>query len=184
MAAQVCPFHADEWIAGVALGDDLGTVDYLCDRSTGHPVPGPWEWPAVPDPLDIKDLTGLATTLKLEVALPAAVKSLGKVWSEYGLVERAYATRKPKDFARLVERFGHIASGATGGYTASAFLAGTLGRLTRAGRVAYRPGEGTGRWAYNQPSSYWAALPSPPWEKRVSWAEAAHDMSYVEGSTE
>ena len=42
------------------------------------------------------------------------------------MVEHAYAVAQPKDFAFLVERYGHTAIEKKR-YTASAFLAGALG---------------------------------------------------------
>jgi hypothetical protein len=47
-------------------------------------------------------LTGIAAELGLDVELPRVLAGfLGGV--EYGLVERAYAQRNPKDFAALVD---------------------------------------------------------------------------------
>lgn len=134
---QVCPFHSDEWSAGIPLSD--GSRRYVCDRTSGHPAPGPWAWLVTPEPPEFPGVSGMAEELSLDVELPAAVASLGSGWFEYGLVERAYALRVPVDFARMVAQWGHTAQSPRQ-YSVSSYLAGTLGRLSRLGVVAYHPG--------------------------------------------
>lgn len=116
----------------------------------------------------------MAEELSLDVELPAALDSLGSGWFEYGLVERAYAKRRPLDFARMVTQRGHTVQSPRQ-YSVSSYLAGTLGRLSRLGVVAYHPGQGTGRWAYNADISWWSRLPPGPWEERTSWVQEIGD---------
>ena len=104
-------------------------------------------------------------------------------WFEYGVVEHAYATSCPDDFAELVERYGHTAV-QPARYTVSSFLARTLSDLGRTGSLLYRGGPATGRWSYNAGISWWALPPAPDEEQMVSWADTANDMTYVPGSTE
>jgi hypothetical protein len=174
MLRQYCPFHADEDVAGTRLDD--GSYAFVCDRRQGHPAEGEWRWLAVPAApgREVDGLTGLAEELNLEEVLPAVVAQLGSGWFEYGLVERAYARQDPEGFKRMVEQWGHTAIEKKR-YTASSYLAGTLGRLSSIGRVAYHPGKGTGRWSYNADISYWSTLPPGPWSSRTAWADLFQD---------
>lgn len=176
---QYCAFHADEDIAGEVLDED-GTLSFTCDRSRGHPVPGPYTWMQAPAPPDLPELSGLAEELGLRTELPAAVARHRGQWVEYGVVEATYAEMNPADFARLVARYGHTSLEATR-YSASSFLAATLGRLSRSGEVLFSYGPATGRWSYNGRISWWAVPPPPPKESRLSWADLGRDMSYVPG---
>lgn len=180
---QVCAFHADEDVPGTRLPD--GTHTFTCPRPTGHPVAGPYTWMQAPQPPDLPELTGLADELGLDVELPAAIARYPGRWVEYGVVEHAYATANPGDFARLVDRYSHTEIAGTR-YSASAFLAATLGRLSGRGYVLYHHGPATGRWDYlrHQGVSWWAVTPAPDWERRISWADLGLGMGYVPGSTE
>jgi hypothetical protein len=146
VSVQVCPVHADESVSGERLGD--GSVSYTCRLSKGHLEPGPYTWLYVSSPEPLSKLTGLAAELGLNVELPRVVAEFPGEWVEYGLIEYTYAQRNPKDFAFLVDRYGHTAIKASR-YTASSFLAGTLGILSRDGAVLVHPGPATGRWRYN-----------------------------------
>lgn len=174
MAGAVCPFHADEWSPGTYLSD--GSYAHVCELTQGHPAEAPWHWLDVPKPPDAPGLTGLAEELDLERELPAAVSALGNGWFEYGLVERSYAQRCPHGWARMVAQWSHTALEENGkAYTASTYLARTLGSLSRRGDVAYHPGKGTGRWSYNSDISWWSAVPPGPWEERTSWEDVLGD---------
>jgi hypothetical protein len=181
VSIQVCPVHADESVPGRKLGD--GSVSYTCPRSRGHPEPGPYTWLHVPAPKGLPELTGIAVELGLDVELPRVLAGFPGEWVEYGLVEYAYAQRNPKDFAALVDRYGHTAIKASR-YTVSSFLAGTLGILSRDGLVLVRPGHATGRWKYNHTISWWSLPPAPDWKHRRSWESASPSMGYVPGSVE
>ena len=179
---QVCPFHADEDLLGLPA-DEEGALAFTCERLSGHPGSGPHTWLHVPEPAGIEGLTGLAEELGLDIALPMVIAAHPGHWLEYGVVEADYAAANPDDFAYLVERYSHTAIAAKQ-YTASAFLAATLGRLSRSGHVVYHSGPATGRWAYNSGISWWSVPPAPDWDNRVSWVELGRDMSYVPGSVE
>lgn len=174
MTATICPFHTDEWVQGIRRPD--GSTSYTCDRSRGHPGEGPWAWLQLPDPPALPELAGLAEELNLSEELPAALAALGEGWFEYGLVEREYAHRRSDDFARMVRRWGHTVL-APAQYTVSAYIAGTLGRLSARGVVGYHDGVATGRWSYNEVISWWSTLPPGPWDERTSWATALGDVS-------
>ena len=173
---QVCPFHGDEWDRGQPLED--GFRSYTCDRTSGHPAAGPWSWLVAPEPPDMAGLTGMAEELGLDVELPAAIAALGTGWFEYGLVERSYASKRPADFARMVAQWGHTAQSARQ-YSVSSYLAGTLGRLSRLGSVAYHQGAGTGRWSYNSSISWWSILPPVGWEQRTAWVDVIGDHDHA-----
>ena len=182
MSIQVCPVHADESVPGRKLGDD-GSRTYVCPRSTGHVQPGPFTWLYVPPPKALPELGGIAAELGLDAELPRVLAEFPGVWVEYGLVEYAYAQRNMKDFAALVDRYGHTAIKASR-YTVSSFLAGTLGILSREGLVLFHPGPATGRWDYNHWISWWSLPPAPDWDRRRSWESTSPSMDYVPGSTE
>lgn len=110
--------------------------------------------------------------------MPAAIAALGEGWFEFGLVERSYAQRRPQDWARMIEQWGHTAISPRQ-YSASSYLAGTLGRLSRLGSVAYHPGRGTGRWSYNTDISWWSSAPPGTWDKRTAWVDAIGDSDHA-----
>lgn len=176
---QVCPVHTDEDVAGVRINDE-GTYEFTCPRRNGHRVEGPYTWMQAPEPPDLQAISGLAAELGLDVELPHVIGQHAGRWLEYGVVEHAYATANPRDFAALVERYGHTAIAASR-YTASAFLAATLGHLSRTGHVLYHSGPATGRWKYNGQISWWAVAPEPDWASRVSWADLDLRPDYVPG---
>ena len=131
VAWQVCPFHGDEDILGVATGDQDGSLTFTCPCVKGHAQPGPHSWLHVPQPEGLPSIDGYAAELGLATELPAAIGQHQGTWIEYGVAERAYALRCPDDFAAIVSRYGHKAI-APKQYTASAFLAGVLGVLSLA----------------------------------------------------
>jgi hypothetical protein len=179
MSIQVCPFHSNDEVHGVPIGDEAHTESFTCSRED-HPRAGAWTWSWAPDPPGGDAVSGLAAELSLDFELPKAVASYDGRWVEYGLVERAYALAQPEDFRRLVERFGHTHREDSGRYSVSAYLARTLGDLSRVGSVLFHQGSGTGRWSYNSGISYWAVPPEPDWDSRLSWEDAGpDDMGYV-----
>lgn len=179
----VCAFHADEGIKPEALGDEAGSVRYTCPRLKGHPTHGPYSWIDVPTPKGLEGLSGLANDLNLGIELPAVLSTFIGKWVEYGVVEQAYAKANPEDFALLVRRFGHKAIKSKP-YTVSAFLAKTLGDLSRHGSVLYHDGPATGRWSYNSRISWWALPPEPEWSDELSWSALGGSVTYVPGQTE
>lgn len=174
MSGQVCPFHADEWIRGDKLEDS--SFSYTCHRRGRHPADGPWSWLVMPEPPSVAGLAGLAEELNLAEELPAALTALGEGWFEYGLVERTYALRRPDDFARMVAQWGHTSIAPTN-YSVSSYLAGTLGRLSKSGVVAFHWGPATGRWSYNAGISWWSSLPPLDWSHRTSWVQVVGDST-------
>jgi hypothetical protein len=182
VSRQVCPFHADEDIRGVPTGGDEGSLSFTCARTRSHLHDGLHSWLYVPQPDGLPSMDGYAAELGLATELPAAIAQYRGKWIEYGIAERAYALRCPDDFAALVSRHGHTAVRPKQ-YTASAFLAGVLGVLSKHGTVLYHLGRATGRWKYNGTISWWAVAPAPDWESsRQSWYDSGHDMSYVPGA--
>lgn len=172
MSGSICHFHTDEWSTGRRLSD--GTVEHVCSIVTGHPAEGSWTWIEVPAP-PASGLGGLAEELNLGHELPAALASLGDGWFEFGLVERAYALRDPDGFARMVAQWSHTARREGVQYSASTYLGLTLGRLSKAGMLAYHADKGTGRWNYNADMSWWCLLPAAPWSERTSWVDVMGD---------
>jgi hypothetical protein len=192
---EVCPLHADEWIEGRFVSDEVGH-HFICTRK-GHPGGGPYEWTRSPEPPgDTDGLSGLAEDLGLAFELPAVLKEFPDTWVEYGVIERAYALAHRGEWEMLVRKYGHTAqthgaSAQTGGaatarqYTVSAFLGGTLARLHRKGYLEYHSGPATGRWTYNGETSWYALPPGPDWKQRLSWeASGATVKDYVPDVTE
>lgn len=178
---QVCAFHADEGISPVRLDDEVGTWQFTCDRAKGHPIDGPYTWISVPEPPAAPGISGLAQELNLHIELPAALGEHRGHWVEYGVVEEAYARRNPQDFGRLVDAYGHTAIRAKS-YTASAYLARTLGDLSRMGTVLYHAGPATGRWSYNAGISWWTLPPEPVWSPARSWVDLSCLRAWTDGS--
>jgi hypothetical protein len=87
-------------------------------------VPGPFTWFYVPPPPGSSGFSELAAECHLDVELPSALQRYAGQWVEYGVLEHAYATNCPEDFAALVARYGHRAAEPKK-YTVSAFLSGT-----------------------------------------------------------
>lgn len=171
-----CPLHSSpsyDDIAGTRTPDGLYLFE--CPETTNHPVPGPYSW-LVDFSSEAAALGGLADELDLATILPEIVNTRSE-WREYGLIEKAYAEAHPLDWNRMVERWGHTARDVGKQYTASSYLAGTLGRLARDGAIAFRYGPGTGRWDYNNPISYWAPHHEVPWDERKTWVSTFSDGS-------
>lgn len=177
MAGAMCQFHTDEWSPGVHVGN--GEFAHQCNRTTDHPQPGPWRWFSTPPPPQLAGLGGLAAEWNLDHELVEALRELGTGWFEYGLVERSYAARRPRDFAEMVDRWSHTAIAPTQ-YSATSYLGGVLGRMSSHGLVGYHDGDATGRWSYNTRISYWCLLPTEPWEQRTTWVDVIGDTTRVD----
>jgi hypothetical protein len=176
---EYCPFHTDEPLPGKPLNDGFGTESFECDRIREHPSGASFVWARTPAPPDAESVSGIAADLGLDLALPQAIASFQGRWVEYGLVEREYARGHPGDFEWLYKRYGHSHDQDSKQYTVSAFLASTLGTLSRHGSVRFHSGAATGRWSYNGNISYWAVDPEPQWEDRLSWESAGADVDYL-----
>ena len=183
MPFRYCHFHADEDIAGTRLEGEEAGYTYTCDRRAGHPHERVNTWLEVPPPPGLPAMSGLAAELGLDVALPELVAPHAGRWVEYGVVEALYAEAHPREFAHLVDRYGHTAIEGTR-YSASSFIASTLGHLSRTGELLLEFAPATGRWDYNQQISWWAMPSNVDTESRVSWYDQGRSMDYVPGSTE
>lgn len=180
MVIGYCPQHADEGIVGTWANDEDGWT-FTCERK-GHVHPGIFTWAMQPEPPAGIALSGLAEELGLAVELPAVLGQFAGRWVEYGVVERAYAQSRPDDWDTLVSRYGHRLLGPSS-YTASSFLARTLGNLSRQGAVVLHMGEATGFWSGNGTISWWSIPPEPDWDERLSWEESGLPADYVPGGT-
>lgn len=178
---EVCPMHAMDDHTGVWVSDEVGHL-FTCPRDD-HPVPGLYTWLRPPPPPTVTELSGIAEQLRLDVTLPAALQEHRGTWVEYGIIEHAYALANPADWAFLIERYSHTAVAAKR-YTATAFLAGVLGRLGERRTIAIHAGPATGRWAYNGRCGYYALPPEPGWDNRKTWADSGLTMAYVPGQVE
>ncbi len=180
---QVCPFHSDEIVRPVRTASETAEYTYRCGRKN-HPVKGPFEWPFVPEPERASgDIMKLGLDVELPLAVAAAVAEVKPDWVEYGLVERAYALAHPNEWAKILVKFDHTeyhdADTTTRGdlpYTASMYLARTLGALSGTGRLGHRSFPGTGRWAYNNPISFYSLPGADPFGPVATWEDAGVKM--------
>jgi hypothetical protein len=181
--AQICPFHTDEFIVATYVGSETAEYEYSCPRHQ-HPSPGPFTWSFVPEPVGLAgDSLGLGLDIELPKAVEVATAAHGTVWVEYGLIEAAYAQANPEDWATLLKKYSHTHYCKTHAdrqaltYTASKYLARSLGSLGRRGTLVHHNGPGTGRWDYNQPISYYSLQPSGPWDSRTTWQASMGQMA-------
>lgn len=157
-ARQVCPScGVDESIRTEVIGPS--SWRYTCTRSCRqHAEPYSWLGSTPDAPFDEELSYNKAEELGLPNDLLTCLEH-GQSFVEYGVVEYRYATKaNPAVYKQLVEDYGHTALGPKK-YTASAFIASTLGRMLREDLVAYRPGKATGFWSYNGEISFWSLKP-------------------------
>jgi hypothetical protein len=145
--------------------------EFTCASGSSHVEPYRWQTTAAKERLDDVLLTGKSEELGLYDDLPACLAA-GEPWVEYGVVEYRYSKRRPTTYERLLRDYGHTRI-AHKPYTASAFIAAALGRLSDAGVVALQFGPATGYWSYNGTISYWALPPAPPTDALISWKDWA-----------
>ena len=162
-ARQICPAClADESIVTEIIGPSLWR--YTCTRSCKqHAERYSWLGSTPDAPFDEELGYNKAEELGLPNDLLTCLER-GEPFVEYGVVEYRYATKaNPVVYRQLVDDYGHTALGPKQ-YTASAFIASTLGRMLKEGLVAYKPGKATGFWSYNGGISFWSL--KPPSESR------------------
>ena len=172
---QVCPLHTDEFVRPVFVGSETADYTFTCPR-TDHPTPGTFTWSFVPEPSSLPgDSLGLGLDIELPKAVATASDRSGRAWVEYGLIEHAYAAANPDDWSTLLARYGHThyqppnASLKEFPYTASKYLARSLGALGARGVLLHAFGPGTGRWDYNKSISYYALPAGGDWSQRQTW---------------
>lgn len=181
---QVCPFHSDEIIRPIRTASETAEYTYRCSRKN-HPVTGPFEWPFVPEPERASsDTMSLGLDIDLPVAVRTAVEKAGREWVEYGLVEREYALAQPAAWNNIIARYDHtyfydsaVVTRAELPYTGSMYLARTLGALSGRGALGHRSAPGTGRWAYNNPISYYGLPGGDPFSSLATWEESGVSMT-------
>ena len=165
-ARQLCPrCSTEDRVSVETLGPMLWR--YTCARSCRqHAEAFSWDGKTPDGPIDVEQTYNKAEDLGLPNDLLVCLNA-GDPFVEYGVVEYTYATSvNPKVYADLVKDYVHTAL-APKQYTASAFIASTLGRMQKEGSLAYRSGPATGFWAYNGVISYWSLLPTSDQEPRT-----------------
>jgi len=180
---QICPFHTDEFIVATYIGSETVEYEFTCPRQQ-HLPPGPFTWPFVPEPVGLAgDSLGLGLEIELPKAVSVAASANGTVWVEYGLIESTYAQANPQDWATLLKKYSHTHYCKTHAerqaltYTASKYLARSLGSLGKQGTLVHHKGPGTGRWDYDQPISYCSIPPSGDWASRTTWLGSGGEMA-------
>lgn len=110
---------------------------------------------------------GLAADLGLYDSLRALIVAEDEL-VEYGVVEHKFGTRHAKEYARIIDTYGHKCLEQGLKYTASMFIAGVLGRLYSYGELTGEFGSATGYWAYNSTISYWCPAGAHP-TSTITW---------------
>jgi hypothetical protein len=154
----VCPrCSVEDFIETETLGPSFWR--YTCTRSCRqHAEPVSWTGSTPDAPVDMELTYNKAEELGLPNDLLRCLEH-GEPFVEYGIVEYRYATKvNPDVYAQLVADYGHTALGPKQ-YTASTFIASTLGRMLKEGLLAYRGGHATGFWSYNSGISFWSLAP-------------------------
>lgn len=159
---QVCPLcgHDDD-VNVVPSGSDTEWL-FAC---TNHAPPYNW---AVPHEVHHTGREGITAELGLYDDLLLCIEA-GDPWVEHGIVEYRYRQLRPAIYVHeLVARFGHRAQGPRH-FSASALIAKALGQLRNEGLLAWQYAQATGFWDYNGTISYWATVPPPPEDQRLTW---------------
>ncbi len=183
---QLCPVHSHEFIQPAFVGSETAEYTFTCTR-TDHRPEGAYTWPFISEPpAAVGDGMDLGLAVELPAAVATATLEAGVTWVEYGLVERAYALAQPADWAKILARYDHThyhpadVTKTQLPYTASKYLARSLGGLGGAGELIHHVGPGTGRWSYNSKISYWALPPGADWDSRQTWEASGVQMdSYM-----
>lgn len=186
MPSEICPMHSAEMCTGVFLGTELGWL-FTCSLSD-HPELGPYTWIREQAAPDHEALTGIAAEFGLDVKVTNVLKRRAGLWVEYGVLEHDFALTYPKDWAFLVDRYGHTAIASTK-YSATSFFAGVLGRLGRADVVDIVDGAATGRWGVKAVMGYprlgyFALPPGPDKSRTLTCDDAGVTCEYVPGQNE
>lgn len=165
--------HDTEHVRAVEL-TELDDAIVACDR--GH------RWTIThPQPSTTSSRSGILADLGVYDALLDLFSGQPESFREYGVVEHHLAQSNPELYRHLVETYGHTTTHSSG-HTASAILAGALGRLSAEGLVTYADGKATGRWAYNGNVSYWAPGGTPPQAPRITWEQFSNETGIDPGS--
>jgi hypothetical protein len=167
-----------------------GIWRYVCSRAKNHPGSKPYVWEATDrEVIRVDEVGAVATELGLAKDLLACM-SAGEPWVEYGVIEHRYRLAKPDTFHTLVERYGASALELPGdrpvparpvrlqnGYSASVYVAHTLSRLSRKGKLSLQFQAPTGPWQLANSISYWALPPAPPLDSLLTYEAFAEQPS-------
>ncbi len=159
----------------VHLGD--GVWQHVC-VGDGHADARIWE-EVIGGGLDDLALEGLAYEWGLYDDLPKCLVA-GEPLVEYGVVEYRYRNLNPGRYAALVDRYSHTSLGPSH-YTATSFIAGSLGRLSKRGDLVATFSTATGYWSYNGIVSYWG-LPGTDVNTFMTWDEFARSLGLDPGT--
>lgn len=173
-------FTVDE--VTVTVDTAAGEWVYRCAGSAHGDTP--FEWRVVPPtaPTVQQYREGYLAELDVYDTLLACILP-SDPWLEYGVIEDRFRRRDPKAYKQLVDQFSHSRRNAKRGgpdqdpartQTTSMRLAHALGSLASEGLCARGEGTATGYWGgYLSVVSYWAPVPAPDAELRLTWAEYA-----------
>lgn len=162
VVCQLCGL--DDYLQFASLPDDVWEV--TC-ANPAHPA---WTWSPTPEHPTGAIAEGIAAELDLFTKLPTLVSA--DAFDEYGIVEYRFGIAHPRDYASLLELYGHRAQRVGRHHTMSAFLAGVLRRLHLEGDLDLQWGRGTGYWDYLDTVSYWSRATDSPLS-RHTWGAFA-----------
>lgn len=158
------------WCATDEYAEYDATAGVALCSGPGHTEVRMWE-PASEIASTTPDLgDGIAAAFGLYEDLPLCL-NVGE-WVETGVVEHRYGTAHPREYAAMVDRWGHVAQGPRR-YSVTSFIGSTLGSLCRSSGVAHKKGPGTGFFSYNGGIGYWTLTPVPADAVDLSWAAFA-----------
>jgi hypothetical protein len=115
---------------------------------------------------------GIAADLGLYDTLPDLLNP-GE-WADTPTVEYRLGIQEPDTYKVLLDRWGHVSQGPRK-YSTTSFVGSTLGQLSRATNVTYKPGQGTGIFKGNSSIGFWTLEPVPAETTVMTWKRCAED---------
>lgn len=167
---QVCPLCGmDDYVETSKKPD--GQTLFMCAREGKHDDQ-PYLWTVDEKGKDRQyPNEGLAAELDLFADLRACFETEDG-WLEYGVLEERFRNRFPDHFQDLRAIYGSVLLDGPRRYSVASYISRhVLSKLVEWGELDWFEGEATGVWAYNGIISYWAVVPSPPREQRLSYEE-------------
>ena len=158
---QLCALDDEELVSWEVEGPGLWRY-----RCTNHTPPWTWLTDGAAK-IDESAMGGIAYELGVYDALLGIFIDPGQ-FLEWGVVEHHFASANPQVYEDLVNRYSHMALGATR-YSASAFLGQAAGKLSREGSLAIRTVPATGYWSYNSAISAFCLAPASESATPTTW---------------
>lgn len=163
--AQVCPLCGHDDLVELVPSGETDQWLFAC---TNHQPSYNW---AVAIQSPTQGQQGITAEIGMYDDLLLCVKA-DEPCIEHGVVEYRYQHLRPKLYEDLVAEFGHRAHGPRN-FSVSALMARALGQLRDEGLLSWQYAKATGFWSYNGSISYWAKVPAPSADDRITWEQFA-----------